>query len=269
MASDWEGVSFAPGDSLLDASPTWVRLDSGVTDLNVASIDIRRGRQSVFEETNTGTCTVTFNDRAGVLDPTNTGSPYYGEILGRPFAVAIRNPVTDAWFPLFRGAIDDIGYGLTPSQGNLETAIVAVDAFDFFANFELIPGLAGFSNAQVNGQGYVFYENADFDLRLAAIFEDCGMARSARRSVFGERDRRRVHLLAPGTALSRPCSKQWMPSSRRSPTCSSTSAAGSWRSDGTPGSTPTSSICTPPTGTSTGGQPATTPPASSTLTWRG
>jgi len=174
VASDWLGVSIAPDDTLFDASPTWTRLDSGVSGLRVSSIEIVRGRSSEFEETGTGTCTVTFNDRAGVLDPTNAGSPLFGKILSRPFAVAIRNPVTDVWWPLFRGAVDDAGYNLTRSQVKLETAVVAVDAFDFFSNFELVPGLAGFANAQLNASGYVFYEDAGFDERILAILGDCG-----------------------------------------------------------------------------------------------
>jgi len=54
-----------------------------------------------------------------------------------------------------------------------DTAITGVDALDYFANFELIPGLAGFSNAQLNSSGYVFYEDAGFDERLNAVLEDC------------------------------------------------------------------------------------------------
>jgi hypothetical protein len=170
VASDWLGVSIAPDDDIFTVAPTWERLDIGVTGLRVNRIEIRRGRQSEWETTDTGTCTVTFNDRAGVLDPTNTGSPYYGKLISRPFAVALRDPVSDTWWPLFRGAVDDAGYGLVTSKAKLETAIVAVDAFDFFANYELVPGLAGFTN----DSGFVEYAADDFQARLDAVAGDCG-----------------------------------------------------------------------------------------------
>lgn len=175
MASDWLGVSIAPDDTLITPSPTWERLDDGVTGLRVSSIRVRSGKSSAFEQTGTGTCEVVFKDRLGVLDPTNSGSPYFGKLLSRPFAVAIRNPVTDVWWPLFRGAVDDAGYAITRSQTHEETAIVAVDAFDYFANFELIPGLTGFVSGVPNTSGYVEYPEAEFDERIAAhILGDIG-----------------------------------------------------------------------------------------------
>jgi hypothetical protein len=173
VASDWLGVSFAPDDDLFTVSPTWTRLDLGQSGLRVAEIQIGRGRQSEFEETGTGTCTVLFHDREGLLDPTNDTSPFFGKLLSRPFAIAIRNPVTDEWEPRFRGTVDDAGYDVARSRVKFDTAIVAVDAFDYFSNFELVPGLSGFVNAQVNAGGYVFYEDAGFDERLNKILQDC------------------------------------------------------------------------------------------------
>jgi len=172
VASDWEGVAIAPNDTLLTASPDWERIDYGVSGLRVKNITVRSGRQSEFEQTNTGTMEIQFADREGVLDPTNTGSPYYGKLISRPFALALRDPIRDEWFPVFRGCIEEAGYGITKHQLHEDTAIVAVDALDYFANFELIAGLAGFSNAQLNAQGYVFYEDAGFDERLLALLAD-------------------------------------------------------------------------------------------------
>lgn len=174
MASDWLGVSIAPDDTMFTVAPTWSRLDSGVTGLRVNSISITRGRQTEFDKTDTGSCTVIFKDTAGVLDPTNTLSPYYGKLISRPFAIAIRNPVTNVWYPLFRGVIDEAGYGLDKSQLAEETAITAVDALDYFANFELVPGLAGYVNAAANADGYVFYEDTagTVDDRVFAVLQD-------------------------------------------------------------------------------------------------
>lgn len=176
MASGWEGVCVAPDDDLFTVSPTWDRLDSGVAGLHVTSIGISRGRQSEFEETGTGTCQVVFEDEPGVLDPTNSTSAYFEKLISRPFAVAIRNPVTDEWFPLFRGTVDECGYDLSVSKSKLQTALTAVDLFDYFSNFELVPGLAGFTTGAVNAAGYVFYEDAAFDDRILAILGDIGLA---------------------------------------------------------------------------------------------
>jgi len=172
VASDWESlVSYAPGSSLLDPEPDWVPLDTGHAGLHVAQIQIRDGKQGEFEKTGTGKCTVTFRDELGYLDPT---SPHFlGSLVSSPLAIAIRNPLTDEWFPLWRGHIDDVGMIPVRSRVKFDTAIVAVDALDFFANFELIPGLAGFAEAQLNAQGYVFYEDAGFDERCFAVAGDC------------------------------------------------------------------------------------------------
>lgn len=126
----------------------------------------------MFEKTDTGTCRVIFNDRVGYLDPTNAAS-----LISKPFAIALRNPMTDEWFPLFRGIVDDAGFLMNHSTLKLETAIEAVDMFDYFANYELIPGLAGFAGTP-NAQGYVFYEDAGFDERILAILGDAGVGAS-------------------------------------------------------------------------------------------
>ena len=167
MASDWEGVSVSPGGSLLDPDPDWTRLDSGVSGLRCSQIQIDRGRDSEFEDTDTGTCEVDFRDRYGALDSTAVAS-----LVSAPLAIAIRNPVTDTWWPQFRGHIERNASTLPRSKVKLDTTLTAVDAFDYFSNVQLIPGLAGFANAQVNRSGNVFYEDAGFDERILAILGD-------------------------------------------------------------------------------------------------
>lgn len=172
MASDWLGVSVAPGGSQLDPDPTWERLDVGVDGLRVAGIQIRSGRTAEFEQTGTGTLTIDCHDRNGALDPTSPN--YIGDLISSPLAVALRDPIRDEWFPSWRGCVDDVGLAVARSLVKADTQIGGVDALDFFANFELIPGLAGFVNAQLNKQGYVFYEDAGFDERINAVLEDAG-----------------------------------------------------------------------------------------------
>ncbi len=147
----WEGVSVAPTSTIFTVVPVWTRLDSN-PNVRVAEVQIRRGRQSEFEKTDTGECTVGFNDRTGVVDPTLV------DWISRPFAFAVRNPVTDAWHPRFRGAVDEHRYNLHASEIKGDVVIEAVDAMDYFANFELAPGLAG-DTPPAQSTGYVFYED--------------------------------------------------------------------------------------------------------------
>jgi hypothetical protein len=174
----WTGIAVGSA-SMFSSTPGWTRLDSGISGLRCSSVSIRRGRQSVWERTETGTASATFNDRAGALDPTNTGS-----LISKPFGVAIRNPVTGEWSPLFRGVVDDVAVAMNRDQQHLEVTIQAVDMFDYFANFELIPGLAGFANAQLNRQGYVFYEDASYRDRILAILGDAQLTNPDYISVF-------------------------------------------------------------------------------------
>lgn len=148
---NWQGVAVAPGDTIFTTLPSWTRLDNQQT-LRVAEIQIRRGRSDEFERTDTGTMTVGFNDRAGDVDPTRV------DWISRPFAFAVRNPVTGIWHPRFRGAIDDHGYNLHPSQIKGDVVIEAADALDYLANFELAPGLAG-DVPPAQSAGWVFYED--------------------------------------------------------------------------------------------------------------
>jgi len=180
MASDWEGLSIGTGN-VLTASPTWTRVDT-LAGVRVARITGKVGRQSEFEETDTGTLTVEFNDREGVVDPTNAA-----DLDGRPIALALRNPVTDEWFPRFRGVIDDVDIQLDKSRRVLRTTITAVDLFDYLGNFGLLPGQAG-NTPPAASAGFVFYEDTagTVDDRINQILADAGLpaAPSALTTVF-------------------------------------------------------------------------------------
>ncbi len=172
MASDWFGISVAPGESLLEPEPSWTRLDSGIAGLRLAGVDIKDGRQSVFEKTGTGQSTFRFRDLGGYLDMTS--GAFLGDLLSAPIAVSIRDPFRDEWFPLCRHSIEEIESTPVRSKVKTDTVVTGVDALDYFSNYELIPGLAGFSNAALNAQGWLFYEDAGFDERINAVLEDCG-----------------------------------------------------------------------------------------------
>lgn len=145
---NWEGVSVAPTDTVFTVTPTWTRLDNAGGGLRVSEITIRRGRSDEFERHDTGTCSVSFNDRNGEVDPTNVNW------VSRPLAVAVRNPVTDTWHPRFRGTIDEPSYDLEASMFIGNAQIVASDALESFTNAEMAPGLFG-DDLDAQSAGYV------------------------------------------------------------------------------------------------------------------
>lgn len=148
---NWQGVAVAPGSTMFTVLPSWTRLDT-LAGARVEEVQIRRGKRDEFEMTDTGTCRVGFNDRTGAVDPTLL------DWISRPFAFAVRNPVTGTWHPRFRGAVDDHRYNLDPSEIKGDVVIEAVDALDFFANVELAPGIFG-DPPPAQSAGYVFFED--------------------------------------------------------------------------------------------------------------
>lgn len=168
---NWQGLSVASSGTIFTVTPTWTRLDNLGGGLRLAQVDIRRGRSDEFERHGAGEMTVRFNDRGGDVDPTAV------DWISRPMAFAVRDPVDGTWHPRFRGAVDDHSYELTES-GLVKGAVVfeCVDAIDYFANYELAPGLAG-DTPPAQSQGYVFYEDTAVtgpQIRIEQAYADCG-----------------------------------------------------------------------------------------------
>ena len=121
-------VLVAFDDGPLEPSPTWTRLDD--TDNLIAGFDISRGRQTLADQTDTGTASVYVNDTDGLFDPNNTGSPYFGVLDGKQIMLQIRNPVSGLWVTQYRGTIDGYGYDINPAtdqNGDLRDAVVMDD----------------------------------------------------------------------------------------------------------------------------------------------
>lgn len=169
-------VSVGFDANMLDPDPTWTVLDT--TDNLVARIEVRDGRQTEQDETETGTATIFLNDTAGLFDPNNVSSPYFGKLDGKPVAVALYNPVDLEWVPQWRGTIDDIITVLNPAT-NAGVSILAnvqiecVDIFDYLAGAEMAPGVNGtIPVPDLISAGTIFYDNAEVNDRITALLAD-------------------------------------------------------------------------------------------------
>jgi hypothetical protein len=159
-------VFVAWDDGPLEPSPTWTRLDApggDFPDQFVSGFDIRVGRQTFLQQTDTGRATVYVNDRSGLFDDRNMSSPYQGKLSGRQILLQILNPVTSTWESQFRGLLNDYTYDINGSAVNADgdpinasIQLEAVDMFDYLAGFGLTPGLAGV-RPPVGGDDGVWY----------------------------------------------------------------------------------------------------------------
>jgi hypothetical protein len=129
----------------------------------VSGFDVRVGKQTFLQQTDTGTATVYVNDRSGLFDDRNSSSPYQGKLSGRPLLLQLWNPVTSVWESQFRGLLNDYTYDINGSAVNASgepinasIQLEAVDIFDYLAGFGLTPGLAGV-RPPVGGDDGVWY----------------------------------------------------------------------------------------------------------------
>lgn len=191
-------VAFDAGP--LDAFPVWTSLDQ--IDNLISGSTIERGKSDDFERTGTGIAAIGFSDKDGILDPTNTGGPYFNAgkfIDGKQVAISLRNPVTDEWSTLFRGTIDDVPQDVEPSQiANIGT-IECVDGLDYLAGCELRPGVDGdFSPPH---EGDVYYGPTTITtvkFRIDQVLTDFDWP-AERRNVKTGNVRLQGHAYAPGT----------------------------------------------------------------------
>lgn len=196
MASDWEGVSVSLTNTMFEPSPVWTRLDDDPS--FVSSIEIDRGKATEFEETDPGTAVVSMND-TGQLDQTIAD-----DISGRPGAIAIRNPVTDEWFPLFRGSVDDYSYDLSQTQVVGRTQMTLVDMQGYLEQFKLFAngGPPG-DTPPAQSVGYIFYEDTvsdGFQTRIVQALTDASIP-SGLMSVFTGNINMPESVYSPGESI--------------------------------------------------------------------
>ncbi len=190
-----EGVCIALTDTALDELPAWTRLDDPAGYDVATSWSISRGRTTEMEKTGTGIASIAFADSTGLLDPTNTSSPFYNTggtatYLDpmRQIAIALQHPVSGTWFPLFRGHLSSQNHEMdmwSDVRGVDTVTWECSDAFDLFAALILTPGVQGntpslvdFSNvyytgtpSNLDGEANVFKHVDD---RIVQLLDDAG-----------------------------------------------------------------------------------------------
>jgi hypothetical protein len=135
------GVGTDEGVTITLAVPA----DEDLTD-RVQSFNYRRGRPFNLDRVEAGTGRVRFKNGDGApLDPSNTSSPYYGEILPLRETKAVKT-VNSVDYPRFRGPVERYRpLWVPPSFQFLD--IEATDAFETLANAEIFSGVASLTTA--------------------------------------------------------------------------------------------------------------------------
>jgi hypothetical protein len=135
------GINFAgagAGVFLLDSDSLGVLGVSRLSDLQffdvtqyVTGVNTTRGRSRQLDYFNSGSATVTFNNRGREFDPLNESSPYYGGIQPRGFL-----RITTKNFPVFYGFVNDWDLAYDISNNDVAT-VYCSDAFTILSNQEL------------------------------------------------------------------------------------------------------------------------------------
>ena len=140
---------------------------------------IDRGRNYELDRTATGTASIGIVDTSGLLDPTNTGGPFYGTIDPmRPAAIALQHPVTGVWHTLFRGYAANYVFDIDISENVINGEIQCVDGMDLLAAIEVVPDQVGDTLTADVEPGNVLYAAARVDDRIRAALTDAGIPSS-------------------------------------------------------------------------------------------
>jgi len=109
----------------------------------VTEVNIRRGRDRVFDTYEAGTAVIRLLDMTGDLNPQNASGPYYGDIL--PLRqVRISTSYSGTNYYLFSGYITSYDYEWKPGANIAYVTIVAEDGFRLFylADVDTLSGAA-------------------------------------------------------------------------------------------------------------------------------
>jgi hypothetical protein len=166
-------VEVAFDDGTLVESPTWT--DISENESLVTSFQIDRGRQYELDVTDIGRATVQINDREGILDPTNSASPYFSSIDKLlQIRLSVRDPVADAYQVLYRGYIDETDYVFDPSQQVNKLAMSLVDAMQLLSQIQMQPDGSFGDTPPAASAGNIFFDNANVDDRMIQALGNSG-----------------------------------------------------------------------------------------------
>lgn len=164
-------------DGPLEWIPTWTCLD--YTPNLVSGFDISRGRGSETETTDASTARVYLNDRDGLFDPDNTGSPFYGKIDGAQIALQCWDPVAEEWVRQYRGRIRRPTFEFNPATSAgvsilSNVQLECVDLFGYLARVKMVIGVFG-DTPPTGSEGTVYYGSTPVDDRIAALLIEAGL----------------------------------------------------------------------------------------------
>lgn len=146
-------VEAAFGSTMLDGSPSWTDISA-----YVRAGSITRGRSSVDGRFDTGTATLTLDNRTGRFTPGNTAGAYYPNVqIGVPVRITAQPESSSTTYPLFYGSVR--AWPPTFPTGNID-ATVTVPLADGFYNLNL---------EDIAGQSYVAQRT---DQRITAVLDD-------------------------------------------------------------------------------------------------
>lgn len=119
-------------------SPTWTDVTSYVRSINVS-----RGRDSDTSNFESGTATLTLDNRDRRFDPFHTTGPYYGKLLPRR-QIRIRGTISGNTYGVFRGFVSGWPVELAESGYDSTVTLSCFDLLGLLAEEELPDDLAGF-----------------------------------------------------------------------------------------------------------------------------
>lgn len=132
----------------------------GWTDISAYFRDgtISRGRTSVDGRFETGTATVTLDNRDGRFTPSNTSSPYYPDVqIGIP--MRIRATWDNVTYPLFYGSVR--AWPPSTPPGNIDSTVT-------------VPLVDGFYTLQLEDLAQVSYDVETTDERITSVLTTIG-----------------------------------------------------------------------------------------------
>ena len=114
----------------LDTTPTWVDITA-----YVRACSIRSGRTNELDEYQTGSCSLTLDNRDRRFDPLYASGPYYGNLKARR-QCRIRATYSAVTYDLFYGFVS--GWALSPDiSGDSVCQIEGYDGLSYLANVDL------------------------------------------------------------------------------------------------------------------------------------